>query len=85
MPYIDQEAREALTLAGAPAVTPGELNYVITRIILEHLEIKGTSYTTMNTIVGVLEQVKDEFQRRIVHPYEDQKKEENGDVYPGSG
>jgi hypothetical protein len=32
--------------------------------------------------VGALEQAKDEFRRRVVHPYEDLKIKENGDVYP---
>jgi len=31
--------------------------------------------------MGVLECIKQEFYRRAVAPYEDKKKEENGDVY----
>ena len=46
-----------------------------------YLKKRGKSYTVLNEIVGVLEQVKDEFQRRVVHPYEDKKRMENGDVY----
>ncbi len=81
MPYIDQEAREALAV-GAPARTAGELNYVITRLILEYLEMKGRSYSTMNEIMGVLSACGLEFYRRVVVDYEREKIKENGDVYP---
>jgi hypothetical protein len=81
MPYIKQEERRRLA-AWLVADSPGELNYVLTRSVLAYLELHGLSYHTINDIVGALEQAKDEFQRRIVHPYEDVKKEENGDVYP---
>jgi hypothetical protein len=58
----------------------GELNYVITRIILECLENWGKNYQSMNDIVGALDNAKDEFRRHIQHPYEDEKIVENGDV-----
>jgi len=60
----------------------GELNYVLTRIIHEFLNKKGKSYQTMNDIVGALDNAKDEFRRRVQHPYEDGKIEINGDVHP---
>ena len=43
------------------------------------------SYATCNDIVGALDNCKDEFRRRIQHPYEDKKLRENGDVYPHPG
>ena len=46
-----------------------------------YLEAKGESYKTINDIVGALEGAKAEFQRRIVAPYEDKKRQINGDVY----
>ncbi len=61
--------------------TPGEMNYMITMIIINYLFDKGPTYTTYNMIMGVLESVKQEFYRRVVVPYEDQKIKENGDVY----
>ena len=42
---------------------------------------KGLNYQTCNDVMGALEGAKAEFYRRVVGPYEDQKIEENGDVY----
>ena len=78
MPYIRKEFRE--TAKTAPT-GPGELNYCLTLIILDYVRRMHKSYATINEVVGALEQVKDEFQRRVVHPYEDKKREENGEVY----
>lgn len=81
MPYIDEEAREALGLAGAPATTPGELNYVITRLAQEYVQVRGLSYQTLNDVMGALTGALSEFQRRVVHPYEERKRAVNGDVF----
>ena len=56
----------------------GELNYVITRLCDEFTDRKYRSY---NDVIGVLECVKLEMYRRVVAPYEDEKREINGDVY----
>jgi hypothetical protein len=42
------------------------------------------TYQTMNDCLGALEGAKLEFYRRVVVPYEEQKKYENGDVYDPS-
>jgi len=78
MPYIREEFRK---IANTIPIDAGELNYKLTNVILDYLSRNGNKYNVMNEIVGVLEQVKDEFQRRIIHPYEDKKINENGDVY----
>lgn len=78
MPYIKKELRDKY-----PPENAGELNYIITRIIKRYLKVKGVSYQTMNDIVGALDNAKDEFRRRIQHPYEDKKIQLNGDVYFG--
>jgi hypothetical protein len=57
----------------------GNLNYVITRLCSCLLQGKP-SYSKVAVITGVLENVKQEFYRRIASPYEDRKIEENGDV-----
>lgn len=82
MPYITQQRR--LDLAVHPesgATTPGELNYLLTGLCIKYLRDHGTSYATLNAIVGVLECAKQEFYRRIALPYENAKLAENGDVY----
>jgi hypothetical protein len=38
-------------------------------------------YQTFNDALGALEGAKQEFYRRVVVPYEEQKRFENGDVY----
>jgi len=82
MPYIDDETRAMLTLTPARPVTPGELNYKLTRELLDYLARLGHSYTRFNEVIGALECAKLELYRRLLAPYEDKKKDENGDVYP---
>jgi hypothetical protein len=60
-------------------ITPGKLNYVITKLITAFVGIP--SYTRYNAAIGVLECVKLELYRRQVVGYEDLKCHENGDVY----
>lgn len=84
MPYIKQEDRqrfEAALQAFPPPATAGELNYVITRLILAYAGPKP-NYARLNEVVGVMEAAKLEFYRRAAAPYEDDKVRENGDVYP---
>lgn len=83
MPYIPQPDRDRLA-AGAIPVTPGELNYCITRLVDGWITRTGLSYTTLNAAIGALECAKLELYRRRAGPYEDAKREANGDVY-GSG
>ena len=80
MPYIPGLVRRAdLELNQYDAKTPGELNYVLTRIVLSYLPAKP-GYTAYNEVLGVLEAVKLELYRRAIAPYEDTKITENGDV-----
>lgn len=79
MPYIKFEDQQNVTRHGPH--TPGELNYVFTRLIQEYLKLNGLSYTKINDILGALEGAKLEFYRRVVAPYEEKKIAENGDVY----
>lgn len=81
MPYITQDARDAMHSGEVPT-TPGELNYVITQVIMTYLD-GASSYTDYNEVLGVLEAVKQEFYRRVVVPYENVKMDDNGDVFSG--
>lgn len=80
MPYIHPE-RKKLIDGGTDKMSSGDLNYLITKLIIRYMEAKGESYKTFNDIVGALDNAKDEFRRRVLHPYEDMKLLENGDVY----
>lgn len=82
MPYIQQSKRvrfdpglEALPIPS----NPGELNYLITRILHAYI---GTAphYADYNAVIGVLECAKLELYRRRVAPYEDSAILKNGDV-----
>jgi hypothetical protein len=63
----------------------GELNYVFSKIIKDCLDAatkhQGLHYSNCNSILGVLECVKQEVYHKVARPYEDKKCEENGDVF----
>lgn len=84
MPYVEQERREKLdpqvVYLASIVEDSGELNYVITRLLL--MSLKSGRYSDFNALIGVLECVKQEFYRRAVAPYEDKMKEKRGDVFP---
>lgn len=87
MPYVSSEARDRLA-SGDPPDGAGELNYAVTKLVDAYLsraaERDGrTRYAHLNEVIGVLECAKLELYRRVAAPYEDEKIEENGDVYTG--
>lgn len=89
MPYILQRERDRLDgsirdlFEGFEELPndelSGKLNYIISKLIKLLLKDK-LCYARANTILGVLEAVKQEFYRRSVAPYEDKKIKENGDI-----
>lgn len=79
MPYISAEDRERLA-AGAAPENAGQLNYTLTKILLNYMKAKGKSYGVINEIMGVVSCVGEEFYRRHAAPYEDEKIVQNGDV-----
>jgi ERCC4-type nuclease len=83
VPYIGQEQRIDLqdALDSVAPDTAGELNYCITSMINTYLDSYGVTYKEINEVVGVLHCAAYELYRRVAAPYEDQKREENGDVY----
>jgi len=94
MPYINEKAREMLDepvdalieeLTHGNELHPedllqiaGEINYCFSRIIAGCMGY--TSYQKIAIITGVLENIKQEYYRRIALPYEDEKIIENGDI-----
>jgi len=87
MPYIKVDDRKKfkavmfpfLVSAELNRLTAGELNYLFTKIIDRQLD--NANYARYNEIIGALECCKLELYRRMLIPYEDKKKKENGDVY----
>lgn len=92
MPYINKKDREELRPVLWPLlkflrtqpITEGQLNYIITRAAAEtaatQIERGLSGYTGINAMIGALECAKLELYRRVAAPYEDRKREENGDV-----
>ena len=94
MPYINESARlelddcidnmvECLThgndISNEEFTTLlGEINYTFSRILAKSMG--QTSYSKIAMITGVLENIKQEFYRRIAASYEDKKIIENGDI-----
>ena len=56
----------------------GEINYSFTRILAKSMG--EVSYSKIAMVTGVLENVKQEFYRRIAASYEDKKIVQNGDI-----
>ena len=88
MPYIKRSRREPLDMLVQDfarvrddfGVSEGELNYLFTRLLLEWTE-GVRSYCLLSSARGILQDVSEEFYRRVVAPFEDLKRWENGDVY----
>ena len=82
MPYIAQSSRTWLEEQGNPPGSPGELTYLLTQLIRRYLG-KSPRFSDFAAVLGSLEATKLELYRRMVAPYEDQKRRENGEVYFG--
>jgi len=87
MPYIEKKRRielkgegEGVHGFGINADGPGELNFLVTMLVLGYLG--GTvSYRKINDVIGALECAKQEIYRRLAVPYEMMKIAQNGDVF----
>ena len=77
-PYIPTKDR---AFARESPQTPGELNYAISMILLNYIAIQPATYAALNDCLGALEGAKAEFYRRVVVPFEEGKKDSNGDIY----
>lgn len=87
MPYIRKEDRPEIDKMIEPLIeyfkkqkvedVDGKINYAVTRILKN---VYSPKYFNYNRAIGVLESIKQEFYRRVVGPYEDEKIKENGDV-----
>lgn len=96
MPYIDEEERKELDFAIDIMVDNildnktslnnpnnfsnflGRINYCFSRVIMGVM--KNISYKNIAMATGVLENIKQEFYRRVAVAYENKKINENGDI-----
>ena len=91
MPYIKPEDRAKFHLHadhGAEGIklvaeNAGELQYCIALLIMAYLARKPDDYRyqDLNDVMGALAGAQMEFYRRVVASYENDKREDNGDVY----
>ncbi len=58
----------------------GDINYFVTKLLIEYINVHGENYENYNSLIGVLECIKQEFYRKNIAPYEDVKIKQNGDV-----
>lgn len=80
---IDQLHRELvnLELDDENNNMEGNLNYIVTRLLMMvYGNWQSINYAAVNSALGVLEAVKQEFYRKIAAPYENQKEFDNGPV-----
>lgn len=75
MPYIRRSSRDI-----TEPMTPGGLNFMITKLCHEYIQRHGLEYTTLNEVIGVLECAKQELYRMVAAPYENMKQTENGAI-----
>lgn len=96
MPYINEDERKELDEAIHQMVESirnskcslynphdfsnylGRINYCFSRVIIGVM--KNVSYKNIAMATGVLENIKQEFYRRVAEYYENQKIFENGDI-----
>lgn len=85
MPYIPITRRELLDEYLLPVSkivqNEGELNYVITKLLILVYPKADEHYKDHNTVLGLLEAVKAEWIRRRMNDYEETRRHLNGDVY----
>jgi len=86
MPYIRPEYREkfktSINQISYDITGTGEFNYCISSIAFALLQRDPEGgYEAMSAIRAAMNDASDEFYRRVMAPYEDQKMKENGDVY----
>lgn len=95
MPYITSEFREKLDPAIYALAMElknlyhdnlvatdwlGQMNYAITKLLVTFTHDMH-SYATICAVDGILANVGREYYRRIAVPYENDKKNENGEVF----
>ena len=79
MPYITPEARRC-PMPDTTARGVGDLTYILYQQCVDALPDEPC-FSDYNALLGCLEATKLELYRRHIAPYEDKKREENGDVY----
>jgi hypothetical protein len=99
MPYITKSDQLSFQeflneLHKTKIANAGQLNFLLTTVALKYMLDNSASgmnkspilrYEQMNSVVGALDSAKEEFRRRVMNPYEEQKafeaSSQNADPY----
>lgn len=87
MAYIKKERRDALwndSLIDRDdrMLNSEELSFRITELFVDYIESHDLTYESITSIIGAIDSAKMEFNRRVVVPYLEYFRKENGDIYP---
>ena len=82
MPYVEKHYRKYLnkvvqTMEEYSVEANGDLNYILFKFCKYHIE---PSYNNYKNFIGELNECVAEIRRRLLAPYEDLKRQENGDI-----
>ena len=87
MPYINEAARRRLEgrryVDSAPwLLNVGDLTWILFKLAKDYgIEtVEEQSYQRHAEVIAALDNAKEEYRRRFLNPYEDKKREANGDV-----
>jgi len=85
VPYIKPEDRTQYMLDAIDNIvdeitSKGDFNFVICEILGQLILNGKIGYTEISNWIDTLPDAEDEARRQLLHPYEDIKKEENGNV-----
>jgi hypothetical protein len=87
MPYTEPQDRVKVDelIAGAVSHTgdwsAGDLTYGLTKLVVAWIKSHGKKYLNLAIVMGCLFCTAFELYRRVIAPYEDKKRQDNGDVY----
>ncbi len=86
MPYISRDRRKMIIRNGlgdlwaiSDHLELGDLAYIVFTLLVKYAK-RTERYDTYARVLGLLESVKNEIERRLLNPYEDHKIHENGDT-----
>ena len=84
MPYIPQSERVKFdySLNNLRPISKGQLTYCVYKLVLDFMSKAGSdvSYAGISNAISALPDAEHELRRRILDPYEDAKRKENGDI-----
>lgn len=79
MPYVQQDIRDEIDAGRAPE-NVGELTYYVFVATLRYLNSAPEKFQHFAEAIAALDCAKEEIRRRRLNPYEDHKRQTEGDI-----